>query len=546
VSDPDEHQLPKAQEQASERQSRSSNAARTSQNITAQQQAQKAARESEARLAGIINSAMDAIITINDEQQIILFNRAAELMFRCTAREAIGKSLDRFIPPRYHVAHRAHIQGFGLTGITTRRMESLGGISGLRADGQEFPIEASISQIETAGKKYFTVILRDITERQKAQEALRESEERFRTAIETMPNAIVAIAENGYIAMVNPKVVEIFSYSQEELLGQHLELLLPERFRASHAKHRATYFDKPSPRPMGVGRELAGRRKDGSEFPVEIGLSFTRTQKGALALAYITDITERKQAEAEIRKLNDHLEQLVEARTAELQTVNRELDSFAYVVSHDLKAPLRGITQLAGWLAADYAESLDDEGRSMLNLMVGRTKRMHEMIEAILQYSRIGRVKENPILIDLNVLVATVIDLLAPPPEIEIIVAADLPVIYGDETRIQQVFQNLIGNAIKYMGKQRGNISVTCQDVQVAWQFSVADNGLGIAPQYHEKIFQIFQTLAPRDQVESTGIGLALVKKIIELHNGHIWLDSKEGEGATVHFTLPKVSEGKS
>jgi two-component system, LuxR family, sensor kinase FixL len=360
-----------------------------------------------------------------------------------------------------------------------------------------------------------------------------------------MPNAIVAIDERGYMAMVNPKAIEMFGYSQEELLGQRVEKLLPERFRGSHTEYRTTYFDSPSPRPMGMGRDLAGRRKDGREFPIEIGLSFTHTPKGSLALAYITDITERKQAETEIRQLNEHLEQVVEARTAQLQAVNHELDSFAYVVSHDLKAPLRGITQLATWLSTDYADTLDDEARNMLRLMISRTKRMHEMIEAILQYSRIGRVKENPTAIDLNKLVAEVIDLLAPPAEIEITVAAVLPIVSGDETRIQQVFQNLISNAIKYMGKPAGKIAVFCKDRQTQWQFAVADTGTGIAAQYHEKIFQIFQTLAPRDQVESTGIGLALVKKIVELHHGRIWLTSTEGQGTTFYFTLPKVLEGK-
>lgn len=247
----------------------------------------------------------------------------------------------------------------------------------------------------------------------------------------------------------------------------------------------------------------------------------------------------------EITRYTEELEQKVLDRTAKLQSVNQELDSFAYIVSHDLKAPLRGITQLASWLITDYGANLDEEAHNMLKLMVGRTRRMHEMIEGILSYSRIGRVKENRVKLDLNSLVSDVVDLLTAPDGIKISIAADLPVVYADETSLRQVFQNLITNAVKYMGKASGEIAISWLDLPNHWQFTVADTGVGIAPQYHEKIFQLFQTLAPRDEVESTGIGLALVKKIVELHDGRIWLESQEGQGSKFYFTLAKNRESK-
>ncbi|MEP6985885.1 MAG: PAS domain S-box protein, partial [Chloroflexota bacterium] len=424
-----------------------------------------------------------------------------------------------------------------LTDITTERIETLGGISGLRSDGQEFPIEASISQIEAEGKKYFTVILRDVTERKQAEQGLA----RLAAIVTSSNDAIISQTLDRTITSWNQGAERIFGYSADEVIGKLITILIPPHKLDEEAEFLQKIYADETVKHFDTIR----LKKDGSEVFVSVSLAALKDSQGKIVgiTKIAQNITERKQAEAKIQELNEHLEQQVQARTGQLLAVNKNLDSFAYVVSHDLKAPLRGITQLASWLAADYAESLDDEGRNMLNLVVGRTKRMHEMIEGILQYSRIGRVKENLTKFDLNRLVADVVDLLAAPESIAITVAADLPMVYGDEIRIRQVFQNLIGNAIKYMDKPIGKIGVRWSDQQTNWQFAIADTGPGIAPQYHEKIFQIFQTLAPRDEVESTGIGLALVEKIVQLHKGRVWLESIEGQGTTFYFTLPKTME---
>jgi len=245
----------------------------------------------------------------------------------------------------------------------------------------------------------------------------------------------------------------------------------------------------------------------------------------------------------ENREYKEHLEELVQEKTtalAKLASANNELKDFAYVVSHDLKSPLRGISQLAYWLAEDYPEALDEKGREMLSLLINRVKRMDNLINGILQYSRVGRVigKDKPI--DLNHLVAQTIDILAPSDHIQIVIEDTLPEIVADEIRIQQLFQNLIENAIKFMDKSRGRISIQCLDEAPFWHFSIADNGPGIDKKYHDKIFQIFQILTPRDERESTGVGLALVKKIVELYGGKIWVKSTLGQGSTFWFTLPK------
>lgn len=226
----------------------------------------------------------------------------------------------------------------------------------------------------------------------------------------------------------------------------------------------------------------------------------------------------------------------------EVESANDELKNFAYVVSHDLKAPLRAISSLADWLSTDYADKFDDQGKEQMRLLISRVRRMDGLIDGILLYSRVGRVKETMVAVDLSRLVPEVIDSLAPPANITVTITNPLPTVMTEPTRIQQVFQNLLSNAIKYMDKPEGKIRIGCSTVGNQWKFSVSDNGPGIKEQHFEKIFQLFQTLAPRDRVESTGVGLALVKKIVEMYGGQVWLDSTIGEGSTFFFTLPRTS----
>ena len=219
--------------------------------------------------------------------------------------------------------------------------------------------------------------------------------------------------------------------------------------------------------------------------------------------------------------------------------INEELSHFAYVVSHDLKAPLRGIKMLAEWLSTDCRDQLGDEARENLDLLQNRVDRMHNLIDGILQYSRIGRITEDVVSVDLNALLPEIIDAIAPPAHIAVRVEGRLPVIECEKTRITQVFQNLLTNAVKYMDKPAGEVVVACSEDADAWTFSVSDNGPGIEEKYFDRIFKIFQTLVSRDEYESTGVGLALVKKIVEQYGGRVWLASEVGKGTTFFFTFP-------
>ena len=247
-----------------------------------------------------------------------------------------------------------------------------------------------------------------------------------------------------------------------------------------------------------------------------------------------------KNAESEIKELNEELEERVKQRTAELESANKELNRFAYIVSHDLKAPLRGIGQVAQWLDTDYREVLDEDGRNALNLLTGRVKILDNLIEGILRYSRIGRESLENKETDLNKIIEEIIEIISPPLHIKI-TYDKLPVIIVDPTRIEQLFQNLISNAIKFIDKPEGEIHISNKDKGDYWLFSVSDNGPGIDKKYFDKIFTIFQTLSSKDDSGNTGIGLSIVKKIVELYHGEIWLESELGRGTTFFFTIKKI-----
>jgi signal transduction histidine kinase len=228
----------------------------------------------------------------------------------------------------------------------------------------------------------------------------------------------------------------------------------------------------------------------------------------------------------------------------QVEAANRELADFAHVVSHDLKAPLRAIDSLLKWLVTDYSERFDPEGKEMVNLLLARVKRMHDLIDGILQYSRAGRALEQVMEVDLGAVVPEVIAALAPPDNISISLDGRFPVVRASRVKLDQVFQNLLSNAIKYSDKPQGLIRVGCSEEGGYWKFNVSDNGPGIADKDQERVFQLFQTLKPRDQSDSTGVGLAVVKKIVEAYGGKVWVESRLGEGSRFYFTLPKPTGG--
>ncbi|MDB4938672.1 MAG: sensor histidine kinase [Labilithrix sp.] len=298
-------------------------------------------------------------------------------------------------------------------------------------------------------------------------------------------------------------------------------------------------------RVVGSGRgetvELRVRRHDDTvrDLSIRIEVLVDRAGKAARLVGVMQDVTERN----EILAARANAERKQAALVKELEEVNRELGEFAYVVSHDLKAPLRGIGSLADWIARDQRDRLDGDGKEQLDLLLGRVKRMNELIEGILRYSRIGRAKEEIVTLDTRQICAEVIDLIAPPPHVSVFIDGAMPSVRTARTQLAQVFQNLIGNAIKFCDKATGEVRVSCVEEPARYVFTTSDNGPGIEARHFQRIFHIFQTLAPRDKTQNTGIGLSIVKKIVETMGGQIWVESTVGAGSRFSFTIPKNAE---
>lgn len=419
-------------------------------------------------------------------------------------------------------------------------------------------------------EKRFLLLTKEVLE---AREMLKkQEEEKTRLIVNNAFDAIITMDAGSNITTWNPQAEVIFGWPREQAVGKKaFETIIPERYRGRHEKGLKNYLATGEGPLFNRQIQIAALHRDGHEFPIELAISPARSDGSYIFIAIIRDITERKQAEEELKRHRNHLQELVKERTAELsrandqlqkeiighkrseekkaqllnevENINRELKDFAYIVSHDLKAPLRAISTLANWIHTDYSDRLDDEGKEQLELLVRRADRMHSLINGILEYSKVGRIKEEKTAVDINQLVMEVIDMLAPPKNITITIENRLPLLLCERTRITEVFQNLISNAIKYMNKPEGLVRVACAEDDGYWKFSVSDNGPGIGEKYFDKIFQIFQTLSPHDEHESTGVGLTLVKKIITMYGGNIWIESEIDKGSTFFFTLPKTEE---
>jgi PAS domain S-box-containing protein len=483
----------------------------------------------ERSLQWLLASATDPMLIIDQDGHLVLVNPALESLFGYAAGELQGKPLEILLPERYRHAH-VGLRGHFFKQPHPRTMGAGLELFAMRKDGQEFPVEVSLSPLSDEQTQPMAMAtIHDISARKQAERALQESEARMRAIFETAVDAIITIDEHGTVERANPAAEKLFGYAEAELRGRNVSMLMPSPHREAHDGYIRHYLTTGEKRIIGKGREVQGLRRDGSLFPMDLAVTEMWLGGRRMFTGLVRDITERKRAEEKAQQL-----------LQELTSANEELTNFAYVVSHDLKAPLRGIGSLADWLAHDYADKFNDEGKEHMRLLINRVHRMGGLIDGILQYSRVGRIKEAVVPVKLDQVVAEVVDLLAPPPHIKVTVMPGMPTVAGEPTRIQQLFHNLVSNAVKYMDKPQGEIDVGWADEGSHWRFHVRDNGPGIAERHFERIFQLFQTLAPRDRVESTGVGLALVKKIVEMYQGKVWLESELGQGSTFYFTLPK------
>jgi PAS domain S-box-containing protein len=375
-----------------------------------------------------------------------------------------------------------------------------------------------------------TAAIRDISVHNDAEKHLAQMEGRYRGLLEAAPDAMVVVNQDGEIVLLNVQAEKQFGYHRDELLGQKVKNIIPEGFAERLIADGLRSAEEALAQQIGTGIELIGRRKDGSEFPIELMLSPLESAEGLLVTAAIRDITTRRTAEA-------HLLQKLD----ELYRSNEELGQFAYIASHDLQEPLRMVASYTQLLSRRYKGKLDSDADEFIAFAVDGASRMQRLIQDLLTYSRVGTKGKD--LLDTSseeALQQALLNLRGAIEESSALVTHDpLPAVLADDMQLIQLFQNLVGNAIKYQrpGVPRVHVSAARSGAK-KWTFAVQDNGLGIDSQYFEKIFGMFQRLHKREEFAGTGIGLAICKKIVERHGGSISVESEPGQGSTFRFTL--------
>ncbi len=498
------------------------------------EQTEEALRVSERKYSDLVQQSPDAVISLDNAGQFLSFNPAAERMSGFSAQEVIGKHftkigiLDKKSIPKA-------LKEFGLVLAGTERQPF--DLIITRKDKSYVHMEANGRLIRQKDHKtWIEVTLRDITERKRAEEQLRQSQKAAEDALQTtelildsMPVGVIVVGKDKTIRRVNKAALMMMGCnSSQEIIG-----------KTCHKKICPAEVDNCPVIDLGNSVDNSEKvllDRDGREIPILKTVLPITLEGQEVYLEAFVDITERRLAEQELEKLNKDLQ----AAVWELRRANKELQEFAYITAHDLKTPLRGIGTLANWLSTDYADKFDEEGKKQVALLVEKAKQMIALIDGILQYSKLGHTNPEKQQVDLNAVLSEVIAGIDPPENIHITIENELPVLICEKTQIMQVFQNLLSNAVKYMDKPEGQIKVGCLKQDSFLKFSIADNGPGIHKKYHKKIFKIFQTLTPQNRNDSTGIGLSIVKKIIELNGGIVWVESDHGKGSTFFFTLPK------
>jgi PAS domain S-box-containing protein len=352
-------------------------------------------------------------------------------------------------------------------------------------------------------------------------------EDLLRLVVEAAPNAMIVLAQDGRIRLINAQVERLFGFSRGELLGQTVEMLLPARFHGAHPAVRVEDLLTPPGPSLGIGRDLFGLCKNGSEVPLEIGLNAMTTHDGEFVLASIVDITERIAAE-KLRLVN--------------VAVHQELETFCYSISHDLRAPVRAVAGYSEVIEKAYGATRDDEGRRLLAIVRSESIRMGDLIDALLEFSALNRKSIDRNVIDMTTLVKQVCEEQLPPALAEktLLNVEALPAARGDRVLLRQVWENLISNALKYSGERDAPLlRVSGRYEGNSTIYTIEDNGVGFDMKYYDKLFGVFQRLHHADEFPGTGVGLAIVQRVITRHGGRVWASAVLHKGASFSFSLP-------
>ena len=482
----------------------------------------------ESKFRDLLESTPDAIVMVNVTGRVVLINSQAENVFGYRRAEMMGQPVEMLLPQRFHAAHHGH-RGQFFAQPRTRTMGAGLELYGLRKNGEEFPVEISLSTLSTEEGPMVMSAVRDLTDRKKA-------EQKFRSLLESAPDAMVIIGHDGKIELVNSQTEKLFGYQREELLGQLVEILVPERFHAKHPGHRTSFFAQPRARSMGVGLELNARRRDGTEFPVEISLSPLDTSEGLFVSSAIRDVTDRK-----------HFENALRQKNGELANANQAKDNFLANMSHELRTPLNAIIGFAGTLLMRVPGPLTSDQEKQLKTLQVSARHLLALINDLLDVARIeaGKIELHFELVDCRSVIQEVVAALSPEAirkELEfqaILPAIDL-VVRTDRRALSQIVLNLANNALTFT--DRGSVCIEVSRCSMiarqSVEISIRDTGKGIRLEDQSRLFEPFtQVDISKTKIrEGTGLGLHLSRKLAELLRGQITFQSEYGKGST--FTL--------